>query len=303
MLDYRTTNFRPHAPSCNDRERKAPHPRCRPGAGRNEWLTDWWPPEAPPVVGTGTTPHDRETQAVDPSTTDVDRTTRTVDGGTARVEQSSESGDRRTGSVEPSTTTVHGRTPAGNNPSAPRPAARPAQELRGGLDHAASVSPRCPRCRLFPALPGGAAIIVLAAVAALGVAPLAGCETDKHTMIGARGGVKPVCRECYELLTQYQRWYPSRYYAGHRFGGPYGDGYTRSSGGEYRTATDRIHQCQECQSEVSFYYENGIQKIKCTKCAPEGLACDRCAPLNEYRSLNHAWRERSASALVESEAI
>lgn len=123
---------------------------------------------------------------------------------------------------------------------------------------------------------------MLAAVATVGVAPLAGCETDKHTMTGAPAGVKPVCRECYELLTQYQRWYPSRYYTGHRYGGRYryGDEYSRSSAGEYRTVTDRIHQCQECKSEVSFYYENGIQKIKCAKCAPEGVPCDMCAPPN-----------------------
>jgi len=121
-------------------------------------------------------------------------------------------------------------------------------------------------------------ISMLAALAAIGALGLAGCQTDKHAMTGAQAGVKPVCRDCYELLTQYQRWYPSRYYTGHRFGDRYGDGYNRSSGGEYRTVTDRVHQCQECKSEVSFYYENGIQKIKCAKCAPEGVACDMCAP-------------------------
>lgn len=147
----------------------------------------------------------------------------------------------------------------------------------------ASETPPGPRRRRFPALPGGAAMVLFAAVAALGVAGLgglAGCATDKHTMIGVPAGAKPVCRECYELLTQYQRWYPSRYYTGHRFGGGYSNGFGRSGGGEYRTVTDRIHQCQECKSEVSFYYENGIQKIKCAKCAPEGRACDTCAPPN-----------------------
>ena len=113
-------------------------------------------------------------------------------------------------------------------------------------------------------------IAMLAALAAVGVAGLAGCETDKHTMIGARAGAKPVCRECYELATQYRQWYPSRFYTGSRFGG--------SPGGEYRTVTDRVHQCQECKTDVSFYTENGVQKIKCAKCAPEGLACDMCAP-------------------------
>jgi hypothetical protein len=116
----------------------------------------------------------------------------------------------------------------------------------------------------------GIRIAVLAALAAIGALGLAGCQTDKHAMSGAQPGVKPVCRECYELATQYQQWYPSRYYTGSRFGG--------SSGGEYRTVIDRVHQCPECKTDVSFYTENGVQMIKCAKCAPDGLACDLCAP-------------------------
>lgn len=113
---------------------------------------------------------------------------------------------------------------------------------------------------------------MLAASAAAGVTGLAGCQTDKHAMSGAQPGIKPVCRECYELATQYRQWYPSKSYSGGRFGGMSG------GGGEYRTVTDRVHQCEGCKTEVSFYTENGVQKIKCAKCAPEGLACDMCAP-------------------------
>ncbi|MFN0011849.1 MAG: hypothetical protein ACKVS8_09425 [Phycisphaerales bacterium] len=116
-------------------------------------------------------------------------------------------------------------------------------------------------------------ISMLAAVAAVGTLGLAGCQTDKHAMTGAQPGVKPVCRECYELATQYRQWYPSGL-AGIRYGGSG----TLARGGEYRTVVDRVHQCTECKTEVSFYTETGIQKIKCAKCAPEGLACDMCAP-------------------------
>lgn len=113
-------------------------------------------------------------------------------------------------------------------------------------------------------------IIMLAALSVLGVLGPAGCQTDKHAMSGTQPGVKPVCRECYELATQYRQWYPSRFYTGSRFRG--------SHGGEYRTVTDRVHRCAQCKADVSFYTENGVQKIKCATCAPDGLACDLCAP-------------------------
>lgn len=111
---------------------------------------------------------------------------------------------------------------------------------------------------------------ILAAFTAIGALGLAGCQTDKHAMTGAQPGMEPVCRECYELATQYRQWYPAS--RGGRFGSAGG------GGGEYRTVVDRVHQCQACKTDVSFYTEDGVQKIKCAKCAPEGLACDMCAP-------------------------
>lgn len=55
--------------------------------------------------------------------------------------------------------------------------------------------------------------LVLFALAGLaGLTSMGGCQTDKHAMSGAQPGVKPVCRECYELATQYRQWYPSRSY-------------------------------------------------------------------------------------------
>lgn len=110
------------------------------------------------------------------------------------------------------------------------------------------------------------ALVGLAVLTGLG-----GCQTDKHAMSGAQPGVKPVCRECYELATQYRQWYPDS--RGGRFGSAAG-----GSGGEYGTVVDRVHQCRECKTDVSFYTENGVRKIKCAMCAPEGLACDMCAP-------------------------
>lgn len=51
-------------------------------------------------------------------------------------------------------------------------------------------------------------IRALAVIATIGAFALAGCQTDRHAMTRAQPGVKPVCRECYELATQYLQWYP-----------------------------------------------------------------------------------------------
>lgn len=36
------------------------------------------------------------------------------------------------------------------------------------------------------------------------------------------------------------------------------------------------HMCPECKTEVVFYMEGGKPMIKCLKCVPEGVACDKC---------------------------
>lgn len=38
------------------------------------------------------------------------------------------------------------------------------------------------------------------------------------------------------------------------------------------------HICPACKSDVVLYEEDGVPMIKCSGCAPEGVACDLCRP-------------------------
>ncbi len=90
---------------------------------------------------------------------------------------------------------------------------------------------------------------------------LTACQTDKHTMVEPGPGTPIVCRQCY---TQIEKVHAE-----------YGRHWGLYSGG------DRIierHQCPDCKTEVSIYSEDGVLTVKCARCAPEGLACDKCLP-------------------------
>jgi hypothetical protein len=100
------------------------------------------------------------------------------------------------------------------------------------------------------------------ALAAWGLA-LGACQSDKHTMVEPAGGTVIACRECYNEVYKVQ--HPS----GSRWGGTVTQTHTR-------------HVCPDCKTEVSIYTENGVTKVKCARCAPEGLACDKCLPPKGY---------------------
>lgn len=40
----------------------------------------------------------------------------------------------------------------------------------------------------------------------------------------------------------------------------------------------RVHHCDECKTGAEFFEENGVLKFRCSRCAPAGVACDKCAP-------------------------
>lgn len=100
------------------------------------------------------------------------------------------------------------------------------------------------------------------ALAAFGIA-LGGCQTDTHTMVEARPGMTVVCRDCYDQVQKVRG-----------TGGP--------RGGLATNRTIRTHMCPSCKTDMSTYMEDGITKIKCAGCAPEGLECDRCLPSGSY---------------------
>ena len=38
------------------------------------------------------------------------------------------------------------------------------------------------------------------------------------------------------------------------------------------------HMCPDCKVDSEIYTEDGKLMMKCAKCAPEGIACDKCLP-------------------------
>ena len=45
-----------------------------------------------------------------------------------------------------------------------------------------------------------------------------------------------------------------------------------------RTQVIKKHMCPDCSAEVTTYTQDGTPMIKCGRCAPEGVACDKCSP-------------------------
>lgn len=38
------------------------------------------------------------------------------------------------------------------------------------------------------------------------------------------------------------------------------------------------HRCTDCLSDMEVYQDSGTFMIKCVRCAPDGVACDKCVP-------------------------
>lgn len=92
---------------------------------------------------------------------------------------------------------------------------------------------------------------------------LSACQSDKHTMVEPKDSTVIVCKDCYNEVYKVQ--HPS----GSRWGGTVTQAHTR-------------HECPSCKTEMSIYTENGVARVKCAKCAPEGLPCDKCLPPKDW---------------------
>lgn len=86
---------------------------------------------------------------------------------------------------------------------------------------------------------------------------LAGCE-QPHRMAQPKPDTKIVCQRCYDVIST-ERHTPPR------------------SDTPWDVEVSK-HQCPDCKSEVNIYRKNGVLMVRCPRCAPEGLACDRCLP-------------------------
>ena len=93
----------------------------------------------------------------------------------------------------------------------------------------------------------------------LGGLSLSACQSDKHAMVEPKDGTVITCKACYTEI------YKTQHPSGSRWGGS-------------ATQTHERHVCPDCKTEMSIYSENGVPIVKCAKCAPEGLACDKCLP-------------------------
>ncbi len=90
---------------------------------------------------------------------------------------------------------------------------------------------------------------------------IAGCEgAGGHKMVAAPSGTEHeiMCKACYDEIKLVRRgglkgpWSPDQFM--------------------------RVHHCEGCKTDMTFYMQEGVTMVKCPKCAPEGVACDRCVP-------------------------
>lgn len=86
-----------------------------------------------------------------------------------------------------------------------------------------------------------------------------GCASDKHAMTAPQPGQVSVCTKCYDQIQKVRGSYSPRH------------GYSGA-----RTIT--THMCEDCKNEMTIYEKDGVMKVRCPMCAPEGVDCDRCVP-------------------------
>lgn len=101
----------------------------------------------------------------------------------------------------------------------------------------------------------------------LAFSALAACQSDKHTMVQPKDGTVIACKACYDKVYEFRQ--------------PSG-----SHWGSMDTQTYKHHQCPACKTETSIYTESGVTKIRCAKCAPAGVACDKCLPPKDWTPPN-----------------
>lgn len=92
---------------------------------------------------------------------------------------------------------------------------------------------------------------------------LTACQSDKHTMVKPQEGTVIACGQCYDQVYKVTHLINPR-------------------GMITSTDTHTRHMCPSCKTEMSVYTEHGVTMVKCAKCAPEGLACDKCLPPKGY---------------------
>jgi hypothetical protein len=87
-----------------------------------------------------------------------------------------------------------------------------------------------------------------------------GCQQPDHTMDETTMAAKPInCSLCYDRTLTVRKISPKGSWLGQR-------------------KTVVKHMCPECKVDSEIYTKDGKLMMQCAKCAPEGLACDKCLP-------------------------
>lgn len=108
-------------------------------------------------------------------------------------------------------------------------------------------------------------ILSITAAMAIGTAAwITGCASTSgktaHQVVSQAADHKIQCQKCYDEVIRIRRSFDK---GKHRW---------------KKTHMITRHVCPDCKTELSIYTEDGKPMVKCAKCAPEGVACDRCLP-------------------------
>ena len=89
---------------------------------------------------------------------------------------------------------------------------------------------------------------------------LAACLSESPTPSAHEMSKAPVCKECYDAVAAARRDHPA----------------ADASANE----VIKTYTCPCCAAEMSVYIENGTHMVKCGGCASDGVAWDKCRPID-----------------------
>ena len=89
---------------------------------------------------------------------------------------------------------------------------------------------------------------------------IGGCAGEKHVVLGSRDGVSMQCRLCFDETVKVRKLHRDQ------------------KSWRYRDVAIRKHQCPDCTGNVEYYFKEGKAMVRCARCAPAGVDCDRCLP-------------------------
>ncbi len=90
--------------------------------------------------------------------------------------------------------------------------------------------------------------------------PLVSCATPQH---GTQHDKVGVCQECFDAVRAARTEHPAS--------------------GPNQNEVINTYECPCCKSEMSIYIQNGVHMVKCAGCAADGVAWDKCKPVDHQK--------------------